>query len=64
MMIATKDDDADACHDNSAVYVAAPRCWLSHVRSALTMVTPPSYLKDTLYAFDVVDVKIESEHKE
>jgi hypothetical protein len=34
---------------------------LPQVRSALTMVTPPPYLKDTLYSFDVVDVNIESE---
>jgi RNase P/RNase MRP subunit POP5 len=60
LVIATKDDDADG----AMMMVQCSAASLPQVRSALTMVTPPPYLKDTLYAFDVVDVKIESEHKE
>jgi RNase P/RNase MRP subunit POP5 len=60
-VIATKGDDDDHTDnkDTAVMMVQCNAASLGQVRAALTVVTPPPYLKDTLYSFDVLDVKID-----
>ena len=43
--------------DNGSMRISCPRESTPYIRSALTMVTPPPYLLDNLYRFDVVKVE-------
>lgn len=37
--------------------IECPSSSVDNVRAALTLVTPPPYLQETIYQFDVVDIQ-------
>lgn len=53
----TNETDASPLQPETLLAVQCRSESVSAVRAALTFVTPPSYLNDTLYRFDVLDVQ-------
>ena len=43
--------------DDDCLVVSCPRTHAPYIQAALTCVTPPPYLEDTLYRLDVVEIE-------
>lgn len=54
------DVQKDANKGSLLLQIKCPPDSVAAVRAALTMVTPPSYLRSTVYQFDVVDIQLVS----
>jgi len=55
---APQDHPLNAEHSKSGVLIVeCPSTSSKQVRAALTLVSPPPYLEDTLFQFDVIDIQ-------